>query len=179
MHIRIHFIIGKGNLISEGILTLVSLPTKGVKSLPWADNSNFLPFAINNVFKFSAQGIDLAPFVGNGTIFKISFDIKLPLNISFVRITYNPVAVFGCCFNSLKATTKQRILKVWNRAVALLLYLPVPAVFLLWIYANCKIASAFPVRLNFTWWIGWSQFWRHIIISMHWRFHEMFVELSL
>ena len=121
----------------------------------------------------------LAPFVGNGTIFKIPSEIKLPLSISFVRITYNPVAVFGCCFNSLKATTKQRILKVWNRAVALLLYLPVPAVFLLWIYANCKIASAFPVRLNFTWWIGWSQFWRHIIISMHRRFHEMFVELSL
>ena len=110
---------------------------------------------------------------------KIPFEIKLPLSISFVRITYNPVAVFGCCFNSLKATTKQRILKVWNRAVALLLYLPVPAIFLLWIYANCKIASAFPVRLNFTWWIGWSQFCRHIIISMHRRFHEMFVELSL
>ena len=112
-------------------------------------------------------------------MFKITSEIKLLLSISFVRITYNPVAVFGCCFNSLKATTKQRILKVWNRAVALLLYLPVPAVFLLWIYANCKIASAFPVRLNFTWWIGWSQFWRHIIISMHRCVHEMFVELSL
>ena len=136
------------------------------RSLLWAENSNFPPFAVNNLLKFSAQGSYLAPFAGNGTIFKTTSEIKLLLSISFVRITYNPVAVFGCCFNSLKATTKQRILKVWNRAVALLLYLPVPAVFLLWIYANCKIASAFPVRLNFTWWIGWSQFWRHIIISM-------------
>ena len=90
-------------------MTLVSLPTKGVKSLPF---EQIIEIAINNVFKFSAQGIDLTFFAGNVTIFKIPFEIKLPLSISFVRITYNPVAVFGCCFNSLKATTKQRILKV-------------------------------------------------------------------
>ena len=30
-------------------------------------------------FKFSAHGSDLAPFVGNGTKFKIPFEIKPPL----------------------------------------------------------------------------------------------------
>ena len=40
--------------ISEGILTLVTVPTKGAKSCP-----------------FSAQGRNLAHFVGNGTNVKI------------------------------------------------------------------------------------------------------------
>ena len=60
-------ICNKGGLISEGILTFVPLPTKGAKSLSIAENLNFLPIKVNNLFKFSAQGSDLAPFVGNGT----------------------------------------------------------------------------------------------------------------
>ena len=32
------------------------------------------------IFKLSAQGRDLAPFVGNGTKVKIPSEIKLPLN---------------------------------------------------------------------------------------------------
>ena len=54
----------KGGFISESILTLVTLPTKGAKSCPWAKNSNFLAFSLNNLFKFSAQVWDLAHFVG-------------------------------------------------------------------------------------------------------------------
>ena len=61
----------KGSLISEGILTLVPLPTKGAKSLPRADCLNLPPFTVNNLFKFSAQGRKLAPFFGNGTKVKI------------------------------------------------------------------------------------------------------------
>ena len=41
--IILHFLyIIKGGLISEGILALVPLPTKGAKSLPWAENLNNL-----------------------------------------------------------------------------------------------------------------------------------------
>jgi hypothetical protein len=78
----------KGDLISEGILNLVPLPTKGAKSLPWAENLNFPPITVNNLFKFSAQcqitpwyisGSDLARFIANGTKVKIPSEIKIPL----------------------------------------------------------------------------------------------------
>ena len=69
----------KGSLISEGIFTLFSLPTKGAKSHPWTESLNFPPFTVNNLFKFSAQGRDLAPFFGNGIKVKIPSEIKPPL----------------------------------------------------------------------------------------------------
>ena len=34
---------------------------------------------MNNLFKFSAQGMDLATFIGNGTKVKILSEIKPPL----------------------------------------------------------------------------------------------------
>ena len=37
----------QGSLISEGILTLVPLPPKGAKFLPWAESLNFPPFTVN------------------------------------------------------------------------------------------------------------------------------------
>jgi hypothetical protein len=46
----------KGGLISEVILTLVTLPTKGAKSLPRAENLNQLFIFMGRKFKFSAQG---------------------------------------------------------------------------------------------------------------------------
>ena len=69
----------KGELISEGILTLVPLPTKGAKSNPWAENLNKLFTEKVRKFKFSVQGRDLASFVGKGTKFKIPSEIKTPL----------------------------------------------------------------------------------------------------
>ena len=72
-------LIVKGGLISEGILTLVPLLTKSAKSLPQAEISNFPPFSVNILFKFSVQGRDLALVFGNGTKFKISSEIKPPL----------------------------------------------------------------------------------------------------
>jgi hypothetical protein len=33
------------------------------KSLPKGESLNFLAFTVNNLFKFSAQGSDLAPFL--------------------------------------------------------------------------------------------------------------------
>ena len=61
-------------------MTFVLLPNKGAKSLPSVENSNFLPFLEENLIKFSAQVIDLAPFVVKGTKDKIPPEIKLPLN---------------------------------------------------------------------------------------------------
>ena len=80
LNIQHSFWITKGGLISEGILNLVRvpLPTKGVKSLPWAESLNFPPFTVNNLIKFSAQGRDFAPFLGNGTKVKIASEIKPP-----------------------------------------------------------------------------------------------------
>ena len=69
----------KGSLISEGIMTLVPLPTKSVKSRPWAESLNKLFTEKCGKFKFSAQGRDLAPFVGNGTKVKMPSEIKPPL----------------------------------------------------------------------------------------------------
>ena len=69
----------KGGFISGGILNLVTLPSKGAKSFPLTENSNFPPSSINNLLKFSAQGRDLAYFVGNGSKVKIPSEIKPPL----------------------------------------------------------------------------------------------------
>ena len=58
----------KGGLISEGILTLVPLPTKCAKSHPWAENLNKLYTEKGRKFQFSAQvQEDLANLVGNVT----------------------------------------------------------------------------------------------------------------
>ena len=60
--------------MSEGILTLVTFPIKGAKCRPWAEN-----LKKGEKFKISAQGPDLAPFVGNVAKVKIPSEIKLPL----------------------------------------------------------------------------------------------------
>ena len=81
------FYYAKGGLILEGILTLVSLPIKGAKSLPWAENFNKLFTGMGEKFKFSAQRSDLAPFVGNGIKIKIPFEIKSPLSRTKKKIS--------------------------------------------------------------------------------------------
>ena len=60
----------KGGLISEGIFTLV----------PFPKNLNKLFTVMGRKFK-TAQESDLTPFVGNGTKFKIPFEIKPPLMV--------------------------------------------------------------------------------------------------
>ena len=69
----------KDRLISEGILTLVPLPTKFSKLLSWAKNLNRLFTTMGEKMKFCAQKSDMAPYVGNGTRIKIPFEIKQPL----------------------------------------------------------------------------------------------------
>ena len=61
----------KGGLISEGILTLVPLPAKCAKLISRAEDFNKLFTEKGRKFKVSAQGCDLALFVGNGSKDKI------------------------------------------------------------------------------------------------------------
>ena len=70
-------VLTKGALISEGILTLVPLQKKGAKSHPWVKNLNKLFTEKGGNFDISAQGRDLAPFVGNESKVKIPSEIKL------------------------------------------------------------------------------------------------------
>ena len=55
------------------------LPKNSAKSLPWVENLNNLFTVYGGKFVFSAQGSDLALFVGNGSKSKIPFEIKLAL----------------------------------------------------------------------------------------------------
>ena len=77
---NLHFSLrkAKARLISEGILILVSLPTKGAKSIIWAENLNFLHLPVNKVFKFLLRGVIWHLF-GKGTKVRIPSDIKSPL----------------------------------------------------------------------------------------------------
>ena len=68
----------KGDLISESILTLVPLP-KRCQITPLSRNLKTLLTGRCRKFKFSAQMIDLAPFVGNETKIRIPSEIKRAL----------------------------------------------------------------------------------------------------
>ena len=56
---------------------------KGAKSTPWAENSNFLLISVNNLFKFSAQGSDLAPF-----FLAMGPKSKYLLDFSFLKVHF-------------------------------------------------------------------------------------------
>ena len=82
----------EGSLNSEGILTLVPLPTKSL---------NLSPCKVNNLFKFSIQGRGLAPFVANVTKVKILSEIKQPLAEFYVgNSTYHPMTQEGITYGN-------------------------------------------------------------------------------
>jgi hypothetical protein len=68
----------KGSLIQKVLFFLVPSTTQGAKSLPCAESLNFPPMIVNNLFKLSAQGSDLALFIGYGNKVKIPSKIKPP-----------------------------------------------------------------------------------------------------
>ena len=72
----------KGGLISEVILALVSLATKGAKILTWVENLKKLFTKKDRKFKLPAQESYFELFVGNGTELKIPSEIKPPLGVS-------------------------------------------------------------------------------------------------
>ena len=53
------------------------------KSLPWAENLNFLPTAVNNLFKFCAPDSDLKYFLAVSSSLK-----KLPLHTYYICTNY-------------------------------------------------------------------------------------------
>ena len=69
----------KGGIISESILTLAHRQKKVPNHIKNQKNLNKLFTEICVKFELSAQGSDLAPFVGNGTKVKTSSEIKPPL----------------------------------------------------------------------------------------------------
>ena len=71
----------KGSLITEGILTLVPLPTKGAKSLL----SRIFEFSFH-FSKLTAQESNLIPFVINGAKIKIPYENKRPLGKTYEKI---------------------------------------------------------------------------------------------
>ena len=50
------------------------------KSLSWAENSNFSPKTVNNLFKFSAKGSDLEYLIWQHKNSPASSDLKPPLS---------------------------------------------------------------------------------------------------
>ena len=70
----------KGGLISEDIFNLDPLPKKRCTMTLLSRKFEFpASNLVNNLFKFSAQESDLAPFFGNGTKVKIPSEMNLPL----------------------------------------------------------------------------------------------------
>ena len=63
----------KGDYLSESLLKEIFQITIQIREFKFATQ------AVDNLFKFSAQESDLAPFIGNGTKFKIPSEIKPPL----------------------------------------------------------------------------------------------------
>ena len=94
------YMIIKGGLLSEGILTLVPLPTKSAKSLPWAEHLNVLPLSVNIMFKSSAQKW-FDSFCWQWDYVKIPSEIKPPLdgttkwsNIIFFQASWSKIGLY-------------------------------------------------------------------------------------
>ena len=69
----------KGGFKSEDTGEFLHLQHKYSKSLSWAENLNFPPKTVNNLFKFSAQDSDLEYLCWRRKIFPVSSDLKPPL----------------------------------------------------------------------------------------------------
>ena len=70
---------GKGGFKSEETGGFLHLQDKYSKLLSWADNLNFPPKSLNNLFKFSAQNSDLEYLFWRTKNPPISSDLKPPL----------------------------------------------------------------------------------------------------
>ena len=87
---------------------MIPLPTKGAKSLPKTEHLNFPPFSVNNLFKFSAKGRDLAPFIGNGTKVKVPNELKPPLSRDhFICIWLSDTMLYDSKMQTFQQITAQ------------------------------------------------------------------------
>ena len=69
----------KGGFISEETGEFFRCQNKYSKSLSWAENLNFPPKTVNNLFKFSAQDSDLEYLFWQRKNSSVSSDLKPPL----------------------------------------------------------------------------------------------------
>ena len=69
----------KGGFKSEETGEFFSCQNKYCKSLSWAENLNFLPKTVNNLFKLSAQDSDLEYLFWQRKNSSASSDLKPPL----------------------------------------------------------------------------------------------------
>jgi len=72
-------VLGKGGFKSEDTGEPSHLQHKHSQSPFWAENLNFPPKTVNNLFKFSAQGSDLEYSCWRRKKFPVSSDFKPPL----------------------------------------------------------------------------------------------------
>jgi hypothetical protein len=69
----------KGGFKSEDTGEFFHCQHKYSKSLSWAENLNFLPKTVNNLFKFSAQDSDLEYLCWQWKNSPVSSDLEPPL----------------------------------------------------------------------------------------------------
>ena len=77
--------LAKGGFKSEDTGEFLHLQHKYSKSLSWAENLNFPPKTVNNLFKFSAQDSDLEYLCWNSPV---SSDLKPPLVHTHTGLLY-------------------------------------------------------------------------------------------
>ena len=78
--------LGKGGFKSEDTGEFLQCQHKYSISLSWAENLNFSPKTVNNLFKFSAQDSDLEYFFWQGKKSSVSSDLKTPLQVILFEI---------------------------------------------------------------------------------------------
>ena len=72
-------VVSKGDFMSENTGGFLHCQNKYSKSLSWAENLNFPPKTVNNLFKFSAQDSDLEYLFWQRKNSSVSSDLKPPL----------------------------------------------------------------------------------------------------
>jgi hypothetical protein len=76
----------KGGFKSEETGGFLLLQNQYSKSLSWAENLNFQPKTVNNLFKFSAQDSNLEYLFWRSKNSPVSSDIKPPLERSWYEL---------------------------------------------------------------------------------------------
>ena len=100
--------LAKGGFKSEETGGFLLLQNKYSKSLSWAENLNFLPTSVNNLFKFSAHDSDLEHLFWRSKNPPVSSDLKPPLTTSWIFIYYQ-ISSFTITFYSLNYHSNQTI----------------------------------------------------------------------
>ena len=77
-------VLGKGGFKSEDTGEFLHLQHKYSQSLFWAENLNFPPKTVNNLFKFPAQDSDFEYLCWRRKNFPVSSELKPPLGSTHI-----------------------------------------------------------------------------------------------